>query len=192
MKNIIQKRIVCTLVMITGVFFSSLTSAHFMVAQHGTLNFVGDGVFMVLSLPMSAFELSDDDANGAISMVEFNRQRAKVVASIREEVSLRDESGPRLLLGLMLSPELDHDSIQENISQVIVMGKFNLDDLLGEMSFKVGLFGTAPEEQKIEVVAMRKSDNITQQIELFPGKVSSSLMSALLRSSGDAHNSQIQ
>ena len=41
--------------------------AHLMVAQHGTLNLVGDGVYMVLSLPVSAFAGSDDDGDDKLS-----------------------------------------------------------------------------------------------------------------------------
>jgi hypothetical protein len=52
-----------------------LAHAHLMVAQHGTLNIVDDGVFMVLSLPISAFNGVDEDSNGKISMLEFNNHR---------------------------------------------------------------------------------------------------------------------
>ena len=46
--------------------------AHLMVAQHGSLNIVGDGAFMVLSLPASAFEDIDENGDGDISMIELN------------------------------------------------------------------------------------------------------------------------
>lgn len=99
-----------------ALLFSPMASAHFMVAQHGTLNFVDDGVYMVLSLPMSAFSVEDIDGNGAISMVEFNTQRATVVAMLRRQVNLQDANGAIYLDGLMLAPELDHDAAQEKIS----------------------------------------------------------------------------
>lgn len=41
--------------------------AYLMVAQRGTLNLVGDGGFMVLSLPISAFTGIDDNADGQLS-----------------------------------------------------------------------------------------------------------------------------
>ncbi len=34
----------------------NLANAHLMVAEHGTLNFVDNNVFIVLSIPMSAFK----------------------------------------------------------------------------------------------------------------------------------------
>jgi hypothetical protein len=56
-----------------------LAEAHLMVAQHGTLNVVDDGVFMVLSLPVSAFDGVDDDNDGKVSMLEFNNHRGAIV-----------------------------------------------------------------------------------------------------------------
>ena len=63
--------------------------AHLMVAQHGTLNFVGQSAFMVLSLPISAFKNIDDDGNGAISLTEFNLHRKAIEKSVREQISLQ-------------------------------------------------------------------------------------------------------
>ena len=57
-----------------------------MVARHGTLNFVDDGAFMVLSLPMSAFEGIDDDGDGKVSMIEFNNHRTGIVGAVRHAV----------------------------------------------------------------------------------------------------------
>ena len=49
--------------------------AHMMVAQHGTLNVVNEVAFMVLSVPVSAFEGIDDDGDGQLSMEEFTQHR---------------------------------------------------------------------------------------------------------------------
>lgn len=179
MKYCIRKRLLSAIAISASLIMSPFASAHFMVAQHGTLNFVDDSVFMVLSLPMSAFELMDEDGNGAISMVEFNKQRITIVASIRENVTLGDEFGSRELLGLMLSPELDHESTEENISQVVVMGKFDVGELQGKLRFKANLFGVTSEEQSLKISAKRKADNLVQELVLTPDNASISLMIAL-------------
>ncbi|MEM5480850.1 YHYH protein [Pseudoalteromonas fuliginea] len=45
---------------------STLANAHLMVAEHGTLNFVDNNVFIVLSIPMSAFK--GDECNGRVGV----------------------------------------------------------------------------------------------------------------------------
>lgn len=72
-----------------------------MRAQRGTLNFADDGVYMVLSLPVSAF---DDNKNGLISMIEFNKHRADIVTRIKSGVVLSEKKDDKIIQGLMLSP----------------------------------------------------------------------------------------
>jgi hypothetical protein len=80
----IYKNVSATMViLILTVPMSPSAQAHLMLAQHGTLNIVDDGAFMVLSLPISAFEGVDDDSDGKVSMVEFNNHRAVVVEIAR-------------------------------------------------------------------------------------------------------------
>ncbi len=164
----------------TTLSLTSNSSAHFMVAQHGTLNFVEDGVYMVLSLPMSAFDLEDSNSDGAISMIEFNQQRARVVELVRSQVTLFDEKGEREILGLMLSPELDHETEIENISQLVVMGKFNIGEPEGSMQFKADLFGDANDEQQLKLSAKRKTADIQQDFVFMPGESVGTLDDILL------------
>ncbi len=55
----------------------NLANAHLMVAEHGTLNFVDNNVFIVLSIPMSAFKGVDENKDGKVSIVEFNAHKKK-------------------------------------------------------------------------------------------------------------------
>ena len=84
------------------------------------------------------------------------------------------------LEGLMLAPELDHDSTKENISQLIVMGRYSLADVSGDLEFSTDLFGDEEPEQQLEIRASRKSQNLTQEIELSPVNKSVVLNTALL------------
>jgi len=137
-----------------------------MVAQRGTLNFVDDGVFMVLSIPSSAFDLEDSDGNNLISMVEFNNQRSTIAYMVRNRIVLSDGLGSRELLGMMLSPELSHDTREEHISQIIVMGKFSIAEQSGELRFHTDLFGTEAEERELTISAKRKTHQIEQEFIL--------------------------
>ncbi|MBB1440774.1 hypothetical protein H5202_19340, partial [Shewanella sp. SG41-4] len=97
--------------------------SHMMVAQHGTINMVNNGAFMVLSLPISAFNDIDDDINGHLSTVEFNSHRAEIITQILAKVKLKDNNGLRPLEGLMFSLGDDHHD-SDSATQLIVMGRF--------------------------------------------------------------------
>ena len=90
--------------------------AHLMVAQHGTLNLIGKDVFMVLSLPISAFEGIDEDNDGKVTMVEFNNHRGAIVDSIRQKITLGHAGKNASLEGLILSPVQPHNSASQGIS----------------------------------------------------------------------------
>ena len=153
-----------------SLFGPQAAHAHLMVAQHGTLNIVNDGAFMVLSLPISAFEGIDDDSDGRISMIEFNAHRAAVVASVRQNVTLSDEQGSYTLSDVMLSPVLPHDASKTYFSQLAVMGKFSLDETQGALRFHAGLYGKLPTEQVLEISAARSADSQKHVFKLTPSE----------------------
>lgn len=136
----INQYISITLLTLT-VSMSPSAQAHLMVAQHGTLNIIDDGAFMVLSLPISAFEGVDDDNDGKVSMVEFNKHRAAIIEMVNQNVTLSDKEGSRPLQGIMLSPVVPHDASKESISQLTVMGRFTLDTPNSALRFHSGLYG---------------------------------------------------
>jgi hypothetical protein len=165
----ISKSISTTLFCITlAVCMAPVASAHMMVAQHGTLNVVGDGAFMILSLPVSAFEGIDDDGDSKLSMEEFDRHRQAIVEKVTQYVTLSDASGSLSLQGIMLAPVESHDAMSGPASQLIVLGRFALQDPSSPMLFKVGLFGGNATEQLLEITATRKFDSQEQVFELTP------------------------
>jgi hypothetical protein len=168
MRSIYKNVSVTLLILILTVPMPPSALAHLMVAQHGTLNIVNNGAFMVLSLPISAFEGVDDDSDGQISMVEFNNHRSAVIESVGQNVTLSDKGGNLPLQGIMISPVLPHDSPNNPVSQLIVMGRFALAGAKGVLRFKVGLFGKHSDEQLLNITATRKSDNQEHVLELTP------------------------
>ena len=147
--------------------------AHLMVAQHGTLNVIDDGVFMVLSLPISAFEGIDGDRDGKVTMVEFNNYRGAIVDSIRGNVILGGAEENATLQDLVLSPVQPHDINSGVISQLAVMGRFSLRDPVAALRFHLGLFGTQTVERSMEITVTRKRDKRKAVFELTPGAPSS-------------------
>mgnify|MGYP000387643696 CR=1 FL=1 len=171
MKNI-QKTVITALVILFNLILSQYSNAHIMVAQHGTLNIVDDGAFMVMSLPVSAFEGIDDDKDGKLSMAEFNLHRSAIVNIVQEKVVLKDNNGKITLQGIMLSPVTSHHSPKEPTSQLIVMGRFTLTEPNSALQYQINLFGKTPTEQLLEITATRKNGSNKQVAKLSPNKSS--------------------
>ncbi|WP_158967992.1 hypothetical protein [Paraglaciecola sp. L3A3] len=142
--------------------------AHMMVAQHGTLNVIDDGVFMVLSLPVSAFSGVDDDQDGKLSKAEFTLHRPAIAKLVNENVTLKDSNGKLTLQGMMLSLVTSHHSPNQPASQLVVMGRYGLTEPASLLHYQVGLFGNKADEQSLEITATRKTDNKKQRFKLSP------------------------
>ena len=144
--------------------------AHLMVEQHGTLNVVDDGVYMVLSLPLNAFDGVDEDGDGIISLLEFNAHRQTITAAVKRGVSLSDATGPLPLNGIVLSPVVPHDAAAADAAatQVVVMGRFAPCSTLGSLRFAATLYGERPAEQRLEITTTRRADNQKQVSVLTP------------------------
>ncbi|MBU2952681.1 hypothetical protein [Marinobacter sp. F3R08] len=145
--------------------------AHLMVAGHGTLNIVDDSAFMVLSLPLSAFDGIDDNGDGDIDLAEFNRHQAAVIETLTQHVVLRDQDRELPLEDIVLSPEESHDhhgTHLDHVSEVIVMGRFALDKVSTPLSFHVDLFGHTEHSRALKITASRKAENLRHEFQLTP------------------------
>lgn len=175
----IKNCFVSTVILLSSMLLSQYSYAHVMVAQHGTLNILDNGVFMVLSLPISAFDGVDDDNDGKLSSTEFSHHRNAIAKTIHKHVVLKDQSGKLVLQDMMLSPVTSHSHSHHSpkvpASQLIVMGRYNLVDSLSSLEYKVALFGTGPSEQLLEITTTRKSDHKKKSVKLTPRKSSVSI-----------------
>lgn len=153
-------------VFILSIVLISSSNAHMMLAQHGTLNVVSGGAFMVLSLPVSAFKGVDDDNDGKLSMDEFDTHRLVISKVIKQQVVLSDEQGKCPLQGMILSPVTAHNSFNAPVSQLIVMGRFKLNEGYRQLHYQIELFGEKDSEQKFEITATRKADGVKRSFEI--------------------------
>ena len=132
--------------------------AHLMVAQHGILNLVGDGAFMVMSLPVSAFTGIDDDGDGALSVAELRAHIGDIESQVQSGVRLHDGAQDRPLQGVMLNLEPpDHaaGTAPQPATQIVVMGRFALGDPAADLSLRLDLFGKATSERSQRVQITR-------------------------------------
>lgn len=177
-----KKRILVLLLMTMSIGMTSSTFAHLMVAQHGTVNIVDDGAFIVLSVPMSAFPVVDEDGDGVVTMIEFNSHRAEITESIRHNVVLSDDHATLALEGILLSPEVDHDEAgtSTNAHQLTVMGRFTLVDPSAALSLFVGLYGQQEGEQNLQITGTRRAEGSEHVLMLTPLASGGELFPALV------------
>lgn len=157
--NHIYTPIISCILIVIALMSPSAAHAHLMVAQHGTLNWVDNGVFMVLSLPISAFEGIDDNHDGQVSMVEFNNHRSTFTTSVKQHVKLSDKQNDHPLEGILLSPVIEHGVQEAALSQLIVMGRFALIEPCKPLYIHVGLYGKETSEQSFKITATRPSND---------------------------------
>ncbi|NQZ88459.1 MAG: hypothetical protein HRT54_12880 [Colwellia sp.] len=173
-----RQNVICTAVlMLVTLTFSPGVFAHVMVAQQGSLNIVDDGVFMVISLPVTAFKNIDNDNDGKLSAEEFELHRASIASTVHEKITLTEKGQKIALQGMMLAPVTSHHSLQTPSSQLIVMGRYTLVSPNNDLQFEVDLFGTSPAEQIIEITATKKQNESKQVIKLSPQQTNVSLFS---------------
>ena len=158
MNNRKWKLLTLALFLVTGMS-TSTTHAHLMVADQGTLNFLGEDVYMVISLPAAAFTEADENEDGLLSITEFSTHRGDIIKIISENVSLSDEEQKLPLNGLIISPVTPHNAPKDPADQIIAMGRFALDNSKGELSFHVGLFSTNEKDQTLKITARRKKED---------------------------------
>lgn len=148
-------------------FFANTAHAHLMVAQHGTLNFVDNHVFIVLSLPMSAFPNIDDDQNAKVSITEFNAHKKQITRAVKQHVYLSDQQYKFTIEGLLLNPELAHDETSA-IEQITITGRYTLPNGQANTKFNVKLFGHNQQHTHYHITATDKKQKLTHQFALSP------------------------
>ncbi len=147
--------------------------AHLMVAQRGTLNLVGNGAFMVMSVPVSALTDTDDDGDGKLSIAEFQLHRSKIGAAIESQVQLLDKHGSRPLEGMILALSPSDEAPMAPAEQLVVMGRFALADPSEPLRLQMGLFGKHTREQAFQVTVTRADQK--QLLMLSPDRAARAL-----------------
>lgn len=141
------------------LFACTTVHAHLMVAQRGTLNLVGDGAYMVMSLPTTAFKNIDDDGDGRLSYAESHAHRREIETQIRAGVQLAGPQGQAALEGVMFSLSPPDDAPTEPAQQLVVLGRFALAPGETKWQFKLDLFGSRADEQTQHVTVTRGEES---------------------------------
>jgi HupE / UreJ protein len=159
--------------LVTALFLQT-AQAHLMVAQRGTLNFVGTGGFVVMALPVDAFRGVDDDGDGLMSMAEMRAHSQDIEAQVQKGLQLMGDTGPRPLEAVMLNLSPDDAAPSAPARHLVVLGRFSIADPAGQpiapsgLKLRLSLFGKAPDTQQQDITVTR--GNETQKMVLAPGR----------------------
>lgn len=157
----------------TYVFDDSMAQWSFTGGER--VNIVDDGIFIVISLPVSAFKNTDNDNDDKLSAEEFILHCSIIARTVHEKIILSDTKGKVTLQEMILAPVTSHHYPQAQASQLIVMGRYTIVSPNSELQYKVDLFGTMPSEKTIEITVTNKQHNNKQVIKLSPKKTTPSL-----------------
>jgi HupE / UreJ protein len=139
--------------------------AHLMVAQKGTLNLQGDGAYLVVSLPVSAFIGVDDDGDGAWSAHELGVHGPQIQDQLKAQLRLRDAQGSRPIDGITWVPTPPDDKPGDPVTQLVVLARFKLSQNVSDdasdtakgLWFHAGLFGRTEAEQQLSIAVSQGS-----------------------------------
>jgi HupE / UreJ protein len=144
----------------------SAAQAHLVVSQRGTLNIVGSGAYMVLSLPVSALSGFDDNQDGLLSVDELRAHGASIESQIRQGLALDSAQGRSALEGIMLSTAPPDSTPSAPSTHLVVLGRFAIPAQATELTLALQLFGTRADEQTEQIAVTRGAQS--QIITLTP------------------------
>jgi hypothetical protein len=155
----------------------SAAHAHPVMSQRGTLNIVGDGAYMVLSLPVSSLSGFDDDHDGLLSVVELRAHGTNIESQIKQGVTLQSDQGQSALEGIMLNTAPPESSPAAPSTHLMVLGRFALPAQPTKLKLALQLFGTRADEQTEQIAVTRGSQS--QLITLTPAHREETLLPSL-------------
>lgn len=144
----------------------SAAQAHLVVSQRGTLNIVGDGAYMVLSLPVSSLSGFDDNQDGLLSVDELRAHGASIESQIKQGVALDSNQGRSALEGVMLNTAPPDSTPAAPSTHLVVLGRFAIPAQATELKLALRLFGTRADEQTEQIAVTRGTQS--QLITLTP------------------------
>ena len=146
-------------VLVTVLAWTLPASAHLMVAQHGTLKFGKGGAYFIVSLPVSALGVFDDDGDGLLSAKELATHRELIKEGVQKGFVLEHhKKGPCAIEGLLLNRPHQHGHAKKTSSHIIAMGRFKVGNQDHRLTLKMTLFGVHERERRFKITITRGAD----------------------------------
>jgi hydrogenase/urease accessory protein HupE len=138
-----------------GTLLPYIASAHLLPPQNATIHSIGDKVYEVVSVPVSALSGVDDDGDGKLSATELRRHQSDIERQFmrRFQLSMGKETG-RPLTGWVLSPQTGGGAILP-MNYVVVLEVVQFSKAVGDLALRTDLFGSGDGEAQLSVRATR-------------------------------------
>lgn len=127
--------------------------AHLVSAQRASVHVVGQGAYLVWSVPVSALKAAGGAAD--LSLDDLKGRAPEIEEEIARGIQLTDASGPLPLEGVMISLTRSSASWPVRGNQVVVVGRFALRNPAGPFRIATSLFGRGPGEDRFDLVFHR-------------------------------------
>jgi hydrogenase/urease accessory protein HupE len=140
-------------------------SAHLLPDRRGTLNVVGNAVFAVLAVPVSALHAFDDDGDGRMSVAELNAHQAALRAEVDPRFSITDgpTAGQTVSLDLVLSPP--HDGAPGEAETVVALKHVTFIAPPADLRLACDLFAASGADRGLTFTATRHPDGAPAESE---------------------------
>ncbi len=130
-------------------------AAHLLPPQNATLHAVGDKVYAVVSVPVSALSGVDDDGDGKLSAAELRRHQSDINRQFKQrfQLSMANETG-NSLNSWVLSPQTG-GGVPVPVSYVVVLEAVQFSRSVDQLALRTDLFGTGDGEASLSIRATR-------------------------------------
>jgi hydrogenase/urease accessory protein HupE len=137
------------------LFQPRTAAAHLLPPQNATIHAIGDKVYAVVSVPVSALAAVDDDGDGLLSATELRRHQSDISGQFlrRFQLSMGGETG-RPLTGWVVSPQTGGGAVVP-MSYVVVLQVFQFSKSVDDLALRTDLFGTGDGEARLSIRATR-------------------------------------
>lgn len=129
--------------------------AHLMPVEQGTVNVVGNKVYVVLAVPTGAFEGVDDDGDGQISPIELGLHDAALKRQAASRLRLTDKGRPGVVgLVSVISPQTGDQAISAT-PYVLILLQTTFPKSPSRLAITADVFGAPVDTGQITVSARR-------------------------------------
>jgi hydrogenase/urease accessory protein HupE len=146
----------CTLLALAaGTVLPRPAAAHLLPPQNATIHAVGDKVYAVVSVPVSALSGVDDDGDGQLSAAELRRHQADISRQFmqRFQLTMAKETG-RALTNWVLSPQTGGGALAPT-TYVVVLEAVQFSRAVDDLTLRTDLFGRGDGEATLSIRATR-------------------------------------
>lgn len=144
-----------------GLCFSTLIHAHLINDQQGALTLQPQGMILVLSVPVSAFQGVDEDHDQKLSAEELDKHATTIEREIHKNLWIQRGDRRLDIQDLLVTLSTPKDMNEVPASHLTVMGKFVTEEMADDDhgKFELHLYGANADEQ-LYSIKVKKSDRV--------------------------------